>query len=344
MKRRCPILVSALLLALIAVVPPAARAAASSPYGINIHAPQGTELTAQLNRVKAAGIGWVRIDFIWAVVQPTAGTWDWHLYDAIAKAASARGIKVYATLAYTPAWATDGPELTGVPRNPEDWVTFCYQAAQRYRKTITTWGLWNEPNLPRFWSGSREDYVDFILRPGATAIHAANSAAKVGGPDLAHVTTGSADWYNWLRLTLLEAGSDLDIITHHVYDSDGNRGVTSKLDTSTVFANRPSLWDVVPPSVREVLKITGWYRVKPFWLTETGWESDRVSEGRQAEYLAGLLGDWFGVNRDWVDKVFFYELKDAPDSSTFGVLSSDGNPKPAYGALRSFARAHPNGN
>ena len=52
----------------------------------------------------------------------------------------ARGLKVYATLAYSPAWATDGPELTGVPRNPDDWVTFCYQAAKRYRKTITMGG------------------------------------------------------------------------------------------------------------------------------------------------------------------------------------------------------------
>jgi polysaccharide biosynthesis protein PslG len=343
MKHRWPSLVSALLLALVVPGAPAARAAAASPYGINIHAPQGAALNAQLNRVKAAGIGWVRIDFIWAVVQPRAGTWDWHLYDAIAKAANAKGIKVYATLAYTPAWATDGPELTGVPRNPEDWVTFCYQAAKRYRKTITTWGLWNEPNLPQFWAGSREEYVDVVLRPGALAIHAANPAAKVGGPDLAHVTAGDADWYNWLRLTLLEAGGDLDIITHHLYDGDGNRDVTSKLDDSTVFANSPGLWDLVPPSVREVLKITGWYRVKPFWLTETGWESGAVSEARQGAYLGGLLGDWFGVNRDWVDKVFFYELQDPPGGSTFGVLRSDGTPKPAYGVFQSFIKAHPNG-
>ena len=149
----------------------------------------------------------------------------------------------------------------------------------------------------------------------------------------------------WGPLTLLEAGGDLDVITHHVYDSDGNRGVTSKLDASTIFANRPSLWDIVPPSVREVLKITGWYRLKPFWLTETGWESGSVSEDRQAAYVSALLGDWFGVNRDWVDKVFVYELQDAPGGDTsFGILRSDGSPKPAYGAFRGFIRAHPNGN
>src|SRR5436305_6002124 len=110
--------------------------AADSPYGINVHAPQGAALAAQLDRVKAAKIGWVRIDFIWAAVQPRPGTWDWRAYDAIANAAKARGLQVYATLAYTPAWATDGPELTGVPRDPQDWSTFRFRAARRYRKTI----------------------------------------------------------------------------------------------------------------------------------------------------------------------------------------------------------------
>src|SRR5947209_16222864 len=136
--------------------------AADSPFGINVHAPQGAALAAQLDRVKAAKIGWVRIDFIWAVVQPAPGTWDWRVYDAIANAAKARGLQVYATLAYTPAWATDGPQLTGVPRNPDDWRRFCLRAARRYRGKILYWGLWNEPNLKQFWSGSRDQYVDVI--------------------------------------------------------------------------------------------------------------------------------------------------------------------------------------
>ena len=224
---------SALAFGMLAIAALAAPRAASaddlSPYGINVHAPAGAQLNSQLDRVERAGIGWVRIDFIWAVVQPERNTWDWRIYDAIAAAARKRKIQVYATLAYTPAWATDGPEITGVPRDPKDWAAFCSQAAKRYKSTIRTWGLWNEPNLPRFWSGSREEYVDVILKPGADAIHAANRAARVAGPDLAHLTTGSADWYDWLRLTLLEAGDELDVITHHLYDSDGSRDVTSKL-------------------------------------------------------------------------------------------------------------------
>src|SRR5438132_2135719 len=78
---------------------PAARAGAveASPYGVNIHAPQGEELTFLLNQVKAAGIGWVRIDFVWAYVETSRGAYDWSVYDAIAAAAQARGIAIYAT-------------------------------------------------------------------------------------------------------------------------------------------------------------------------------------------------------------------------------------------------------
>jgi hypothetical protein len=321
-----------------------ARAAAADPasYGVNIHAPQGAELAAELDRVKAAGIGWVRIDFIWAAIEPKKGKYNWKGYDQIAAAAKARGLQVYATFAYTPAWATDGPEITGVPRNPDDWRRICFRAAKRYRGKINYWGMWNEPNLPRFWSGSRDQYIDVILKTGADAIHTGNPAAKVGGPDLAHLTSGDSDWYVWLRQSLLQAGDRLDFITHHLYDNDGNRDVTGKLDDGTLFGGRPSYWDAVPPSVREVIESTGWTG-KPFWLTETGWESGRVGEDRQRDFYAGLLGDWFtGRNgRDWVSKVFFYELKDGPDGSfSWGILRADGSPKPAYNSYQGFVHGH----
>jgi len=319
-------------------------AADSSPFGVNIHAPQGVELAAHLDKNRAAGVGWVRIDFIWAAVEPVRGRYNWRLYDALAAAANARGLQVFATLAYTPAWATDGPEITGVPRHPDDWRRFCFRAAKRYRGKIRYWGLWNEPNLPGFWSGSRQQYIDIILKIGADAIRTGNPAAQVGGPDLAHLTAGNADWYDWLRQILLEAGDRLDFITHHVYDGDGSRDVTQRLEAKTVFGNKPALWDLVPPSVKEVLRSTGWLGRKPFWLTETGWESSRVSEGRQADYYGGLLADWFTgqPGRDWVQRIFFYELQDAaPGGLSWGILRPNGSPKPAYDAYWSFIKDHP---
>ncbi|HVS00819.1 MAG TPA: hypothetical protein VMW27_29640, partial [Thermoanaerobaculia bacterium] len=318
-----------------------ARAVEDSPFGVNIHTPQGAELEAVLDRAQAAGLGWVRIDFVWAYVESSRDRFDWGAYDAIADEARERGLEVFASLAYTPRWATSGPEWTGVPDTAE-WSDFCFRAARRYRGKIRYWGLWNEPNLPKFWSGSRQQYIDVILKPGADAIHAGNPDALAGGPELAHLTSGDSDWYDWLRESIVAAGSRLDFVTHHVYDTDGNRDVTSKLEGSTLFGNRPEFWDTVQPTVEEVLRNAGW-EGKPFWLTETGWESSRVNETRQASYSSGLLSDWFTgrSGQDWIDKVFFYEMKDgaAAGSSTWGVLRPDGSPKPAYAAIQTFTAA-----
>jgi len=329
---------------LLAFAPPARAAPTSSPYGINIHVPQGTELTELLDRAQAAGIGWVRIDFVWAYVEPQPGTFDWSIYDAIAAAARARGLHVFATLAYTPGWATHGPDWTGVPDNPADWADVCFRAARRYQDTILYWGMWNEPNLAQFWSGSRQQYLDVILKTGADAVHTGNPAALVGGPELAHLT--SADWFDWLKAAIDQAGDRLDFVTHHIYDRSGNRNVTHKLEDATIFGGNPGLWGVVTPSVKDVLVETGWFG-RPFWLTETGWATDQVTEAQQAGYLSGLLGDWQSglSHRDWVDKIFFYDIEDSPDPAQekWGILRADGSAKPAYDAYASFTAAHTGG-
>jgi len=316
------------------------RPAAASPYGVNIHAPQGAQLGFVLDQVHGAGMGWVRIDFVWANVETAPGVFDWSVYDALATAAMARGLNVYATLAYTPAWATHGPPTTGVPDDPATWADFCARAAQRYASSIQYWGLWNEPNLSKFWSGTSQQYINDILIPGADAIHGANAAAKVGGPELAHVS--SSQWYYWLRDCLNQAAGHLDFVTHHVYDIDGNAAVTNRLTGSTPFGGDPALWTVIDPSVKEVLKSTGWWG-RPVWLTETGWQSVEVSEATQAAYYTGLLNDWFTgqSGQSWVAQLFFYEIEDAPGSPTsWGILHVDGSPKPAYVAYENFITTH----
>ncbi|HZF13947.1 MAG TPA: NBR1-Ig-like domain-containing protein [Thermoanaerobaculia bacterium] len=329
----------ALWLLVLALLTSAVRSAAdeSSPYGINIHAPSGAELQLLLDRAQSAGLGWVRIDFVWAYVEPKQGVFDWSLYDEIAAAAQARGLQIYATLAYTPGWATHGPEFFGVPDNPADWADVCFRAARHFQGSIRYWGMWNEPNLAQFWAGSMQQYIDVILKGGADAIHAGNPQAQVGGPDLAHLS--SADWFTWLQASIHQASDRLDFVAHHVYDKDGNRAVTKKLEDSTLFGDRPNLWSVSPPSVKEVLVATGWFG-KPFWLTETGWATDQTSEAAQAAYYNGLLTDWYTglTERGWVKKVFFYEAKDSADTTNprWGMLRPDGSGKPAYTAYHDF--------
>jgi len=304
--------------------------AGASPFGINVHTADAEGLEA----AAAAGIDWIRIDLIWAIVEPAQDQFDWGLYDRIVNDARGRGLRILASIAYTPAWATDGGELTGVPRDPADWYDVCYRAAARYRGRIDAWGLWNEPNLGGFWQGSRQQYIEQILIPGARAVRAADPSALVTGPDLAHLN--GASWDSWLDACIRQAGDLLDVVTHHVYPSgESQTDVTRKLQNGSVNP-------LDPPSVRKVLERTGWFG-RPFWVTETGYPSSRGGEYKQSFFYRDLIDDWFGLKRvdDWVGRIFFYQLHDDPRSPdmTWGIMGPPPGlvPKQAYHGYREVA-------
>jgi hypothetical protein len=308
-------------------VTPFARA---TGFGVNAHIPSDS----LSDRIQTAGIEWVRADVLWSLIEPERDVYDWSVYDALVDRLESRGLRIYAGLGSTPGWATSGSETNGVPDDSDEWREICYLAARRYAGRIDAWGLWNEPNLGRFWQGTRQQYIDIILRPGAEAISLGDPSALVCAPDLAHLS--SADWDDWLDATIRAAGDLLDVVTHHIYPSNGWASeVTYDLETGGPFP-------FSPPSVQEVLQRSGWWQ-RPFWLTESGVESARWGEGRQASFVDDLLDQWFSPTRDyrnWVDRLFFYEMTDAgnPPSTTWGLLRGppEFDPKPAYTAYSEF--------
>ncbi|HOC44388.1 MAG TPA: hypothetical protein PKJ99_15335 [Thermoanaerobaculales bacterium] len=303
--------------------------AAGSTFGVNAHIPSQPIQDEIVN----AGIGWVRIDVVWGLIEVHRDTFDWTRYDALFDALEARGLRIFATLQGTPQWATSGSEFSGVPDEAADWQEFCYIVASRYRGRVDAWGFWNEPNLRRFWQGGRTRYIDEILLPGIAAVTTADPGALVVAPDLAHLSSG--DWDDWLARVLGDAGHLLDVVSHHVYPSNGTVGdVTDKLAEDASYP-----WE--PPSVRAVLDGGGWGD-RPFWLTETGVESDAYGQTGQANFYHGLLEVWFGgtLGHDWIDRVFFYEMADPGDDPTlsWGILQQPPGleRKLAYLAYQSF--------
>jgi len=320
-------------LAVLAVTVFAVPITSATGFGVNAHIP----VDAVADRIEDAGIEWVRIDFLWALVEPERDVYDWSIYDELVDRLSSRGLRIYAGLGATPAWATSGTELIGVPDDPDQWRELCYLAANRYAGRIEAWGLWNEPNQDHFWEGTRQQYIDVILLPGADAIALADPWALVCGPDLAHLS--SSHWKDWMRDVISAARDVLDVVTHHAYPSDGR---ASEVTGILVDGDPYPFGD---PSVKEVLQDEEWWP-RPFWLTETGLESDRWGQATQADFVDDLLTTWFSPtrgSRDWVDRVFFYEITDgrAPSQYSFGLLAGppDYDPKPSYTAYADFIAA-----
>jgi polysaccharide biosynthesis protein PslG len=158
----------------------------------------------------------------------------------------ARGLNVYATLSYTPAWANGGRGRNAPPLNPDDWYNFVHETVSRYRAQVRHWGMWNEPNFEGFWAGSVEQYLQLILEVGARAVRDAQGGV-VCGPELG--TQG--DWRGWLSRILSEKPHDLDIVTIHSYGATGTHVLLELL------------------RARGLMVLTG-TDAKALWLTETG--------------------------------------------------------------------------
>ena len=316
--------IAALVLTLFAVPWGVAGADVSSPYGINTHVPD----SATLDLVAQAGIGWVRVDMNWFQMEPGRDNYNWGFMDAVVNNARARGLEVFATLAYTPAWANGTGNIADPPLDTADWTDFVYDTVSRYRTRVKYWGMWNEPNLKSFFTGVGWQYREWILKPGAQAAKAADPACFVLGPELAHLN--SADYPSWMAEAMTAGGSDhIDIITHHCYKGDTGQDVFLYLDQNAFY------WPWDPPPLMKVLSDLG-VADRPVWLTETGWATDDVSEAEQADSYHQIL--WGMLERDYLDKVFFYEIRDdpTPGVTPWGIVRADYSPKQAYDRYAEF--------
>lgn len=314
-----------------------AWSADSSPYGINSHVPNNQVL----DLIAQAGIKWIRVDFNWFQLEPAKDSYNWGFMDSVVNNARARGLEIFATLAYTPSWASGTSNVADPPRDINDWYDFVYDTVNRYKSKIKYWGMWNEPNLKDFFTGNGWQYREWILKTGAQAAKAADPSCLVLGPELAHLK----GWSDFMEEALKEGGANyIDIITHHCYKGDTGEDIFDYLDEDAFY------WPWDDPPLMKMLDNLG-IDNKPVWLTEVGWHTsgkaffsdgtqtetkDSVSENDQALYYHQLL--WGVYKRSYLYKVFPYEIIDDPnpDVPKWGIVKSNYTPKKAYYTYKDF--------
>jgi len=171
-------------------------------FAQNYHFGMNTRvLTAQMaDKMTELGAGVVRLAYGWDVIEPTCkGCYNWQTTDAWRDEARRTHRAIFASLAYTPAWANGGHPYQYPPLNYQDWYDFVYATVSRYRNDIYLWGVWNEPNLNGYLKGSDPR----VYRSLAVMAHAAVRAAGFENVsvDLIYAIPGQslADWRAGLR-------------------------------------------------------------------------------------------------------------------------------------------------
>jgi hypothetical protein len=310
----------AILLILILFLSAVARGD-GSPFGINAH----TGSDAVLMKVREAGIKWVRIDLYWSHIEKVKGKRDFSGIDRIVRYCRENGLGILGVLSSTPAWSNQGKGLNYPPDNVDEWRSFVLETAERYENDIRYWNIWNEPNVEKFFAPGKDVFVEKIFIPAAESIRSGSPLSLIAGPELAHLSNPGSEWYFWMKYILTECGDYIDIVSHHIYKNSGVYAIFESLE----------IGENITPSVREVIENSG-FSSAPFWITETGWDTELFSEEEQGNRYLEFLKEM--ELRNYPHRIFFYQIIDdtAPGIRPWGILKSDLSEKPAYGIYRDF--------
>lgn len=275
--------------------------------------------------LKDMGVGFSREEFIWELIEPEKGAFEWDVYDASIDALSPSGVNILGVLDYSAPWATEDLNRENADKympNLDDWQNYVGRVVNRYKGKVKYWQIWNEPNIAVFFKPepNASQYFE-ILKSAYEIIKKEDSTAQVVIAGTSGVDVG------YLReLKDLGAGDYFDILAVHPYSFD--------------FRSPPE--DSFPDNMKNAQSISEEFGDKPIWLTEFGWpisDEDKLDENIQARYLSRIYLMSYQFNK--VEKLFWYDLRNDGDDredreNNFGLLNRDYSKKESYYAYKNL--------
>jgi hypothetical protein len=286
----------------------------SDYFGFHIHNSSGA-----IKVPKQHGTSWRLHDAIvtWADLEKAKGQWDFSRLDRIIAKASEHKINILYTLGVTPEWAASRPDeksgyysinrgSSSEPKNINDWINYISVVAKRYKGKIKYYEIWNEPNLEKFYSGSKEGLVELTKAARAT-LKSIDPTIEVLTP----ACTGD-DGTQYLNDYFKLGGAKyIDVVTYHFY---------------TWGAPESSI-----ESIREVRKVMmeNGLGNKPLWNTETGWRMQSSADKNSAllsyetasTYIARAFLVYGALN---ISRFYIYSW----DNRGMGLIERNGEDKP----------------
>jgi len=325
-------------------------------------------------QVSGAQFGWIRQQVRWSSYEPAKGQFGNNYVaqlDALVNAAAAKGVNVMLSPVSSPDWAGAGG---GLPKNPQDFADFIGFMANRYKGKIAAYEVWNEQNYAVETGGQVNvgAYIP-ILKAGYQTLKASDPNITVvfggmtptgvtGHPEIAlddvqylqqiyAINNGEVKKY--YDVLGAHPGSNCNPPDNSYPDNPATNACGTDPDGGRSFTKDNSFYFKRIVQLRNVMEQNG-ESGKKMWLTEFGWDSNPtvvpgyeyspyVSEDQQAQYLTrafdlGKSYPWMGVMFVW--NLNFQVTTSGPSDEKYGwgVLHSDGSPRPSYTALKNMAK------
>lgn len=336
------------------IEPQLAASLASKAYGIaagsSLTALDDTALDQRMQAIADLGVGWVRYDFDWSLIQPDDSShYNWKQYDRLVAASSKYNLQVLGILDYTPEWARvsgcDGSQCA--PADPGQFASFAGAVAKRYHsKGIHAWEVWNEPNSKDFWKPAANPaaYVKLLQQTYSSVVHEDSKAYILTGGLSPQATNGTSYTpIDFLNAIYAQGGAGyFDGVADHPY--------TFPLSPTSTEDHAWNQMARSTQSLRATMVANG-DTDKKVWITEFGAPTGgpgplstvenpnldaqpyKVDDALQAKILKDALALY--TSYDWVGPFFVYSYQDAgteqdTNENFFGLVRYDGSHKPAY--------------
>ncbi|MEP6861418.1 MAG: glycosyl hydrolase [Deltaproteobacteria bacterium] len=258
------------------------------------------------------------------------------------------GMKPVVELSFMPSTLSSGDDTVfhyrgniTPPKDLAQWVTLIDKLVRHWVERyglveVRTWmfEVWNEPNLPAFWTGTQDQYFALYAATART-IKAIDPELRVGGP-----ATADNAWVPEFLAYCRKHHASVDFVSTHHYPTDAFGKPGDDTEHQLAASHRSVLRD-------EASQVHGEAGDHPLYYTEWSTSSnpfdDRHDEPYAAAFIVKSVLEVSGIVEGysyWTFSDIFEEnyFSSQPFHGGFGLLTIHGIAKPAYRAYELLHR------
>lgn len=285
-------------------------------------------------QLKELGVGFIRMDVLWADVRSGEQQFDFSRYDKIVSQLADNDIGIVSLLHYNKHHSENGKEIWMKPPDSVDEFTRYVEATvKHYRGRIQHWEIWNEPNHPFYWDAPEDGLARYcqLLKASYAAVKSVDPSALVLNGGLARpVVEGVQNLYRQ------GVKNSFDLLSIHTFIDPLSKNPEQEFDELVI-------------GIQKEMASHG-DKDKKIWITEMGcpgvpdaknreqwFQGEGMSEAQQAEWLKKQFD--LLKKHPQIEKMFWAFYRDTDgmfNGSTdhLGLVRFDLTPKPAFRKLQ----------